>query len=183
MLLLSFTAVFLVCVFFLVRKVLLSKDKKVPINFLCFYFLKKSNIILNKFKNRRLPYYSDVKFFFGDSGLFTNQQFRFESVYFRFLKKILRKKYRKKKILFSTQKYWIKFNKNTLLSKKSKNARMGSGKGKYLRYAYSIQPNTSFVETRGFNKKYLTSLNYRIRLKIPAKLRVLHKTFCSFFLN
>ena len=55
-------------------------------------------------KQRRIPFkrkkqFNNIKYFFkfGDKGLFANSQLRIERIYLKIFKRIIRKKYRKKK--------------------------------------------------------------------------------------
>lgn len=150
---------------------------------MCLYNLRAKQQKPVKFKKRRFYFLSEPYLSYGDCGLYTTRQFRFESVYFRFINKVLRKKYRKKKLVFSKQKYWIRFNKNIFLSKKAKNARMGSGKGKFLRASYLIKVNKPFIETRHFNVKFLSALRRRLHKKIPIFTKILQKNYFANFIN
>jgi ribosomal protein L16/L10AE len=75
---------------------------------------------------------------FGDIGLFLTRQIRFEYGYMlyirRFIKRIIKKR-RKKifKIRHRRKRVWFCIRPNYILSKKSKNSRMGKGKGGFKR--------------------------------------------------
>lgn len=98
--------------------------------------LKKNqnNKILKKFKKRKNLKKKDYLLLkFGNVGFFSFKDFRFEFIYLSLLKKILKTlkflKLKRKKF----NKFWLFLNKNYPISTKSKNSRMGKGKGSFLR--------------------------------------------------
>ena len=75
---------------------------------------------------------------------------RFEPVYLRTFKKFLRKSYCKTKMRFFKPKFWIKIFINFLLTKKSKNARMGAGVGALCRVVTQLYPATVIIQLKFF---------------------------------
>ena len=88
---------------------------------------------LKKFKKRQnsLNYFSFLKLNFGLFGLFFKKNCNFEFIYITFFKKFL--KFFKKSYINKIQKIWFLILKNYPISFKSKNSRMGKGKGDFLR--------------------------------------------------
>lgn len=82
-------------------------------------------------------------------AIYSTSAFRFELVYMRTIKKLFRKKFIKKRNLYSYTRFWVTVKPNFLLTTKSKNSRMGSGVGSYVR-----------VCARVFNNKPLIFFNY-----------------------
>lgn len=139
---------------------------------------KISKIKQIPFKRKKQFNRSKILFKYGDKGLFTRFQMRIEKIYLKIIRKIIKKKARKRtKKLKIHNRYWIRFSQNLLLTKKSKNARMGSGKGKYLRACFVIKKNQSLIEFKNFDYFYLCSLKKRIHFKINITLMVLAKNF------
>ena len=66
-------------------------------------------------------------------------------LYLKVIKKLFRKKYKKKKVNYLKTKYWVMIKPNFLLTIKSKNSRMGSGVGTYVRVCSIIKPNTPLI--------------------------------------
>lgn len=53
---------------------------------------------------------------------------------------------------------WINLKSNYPLTKKSKNSRMGKGKGMFLRWVVTIRPSIPFAEFLGFSFRFLFQL-------------------------
>lgn len=140
---------------------------------------KKFNKIKRILYKRKRKFSSlGYSFKFGDKGLFSRNQFRIEKIHIKILRKIFKKKLRKRrKKLKIHNKYWIRFSQNLLLTKKSKNARMGSGKGKYYRACFVLKPNHSFIEFKNYDYYMVCWLRSRIFFKINMHLLVLVKNF------
>ena len=91
---------------------------------------------------------------FGSSGFLTITQQVVEGfIYLRLrlkIKKNIRKKKKQSRAKNAKFSYWARYNPNTFFTKKSKNARMGSGNGKFVRRAFTVPANSSLLEFRGF---------------------------------
>lgn len=90
------------------------------------------------FKRRKKLSSKETKLKFGDYGLFFSHQGRFEIKYIFILRKILRKLKKKKPkrrkvTLNKARLIWFVLFPNFIISKKSKNSRMGKGKGELER--------------------------------------------------
>jgi ribosomal protein L16/L10AE len=77
------------------------------------------------------------------------------------------------------KKVWLFLHKNYPLTKKSKNARMGKGKGTIARYCSRVLQNHNLFEFSGFNINELISLRkiFNKKVGIPIKINT------SFFSN
>jgi ribosomal protein L16/L10AE len=95
-------------------------------------------------KNRGSKAIKKVSFKFGEYALITSNESKLELIQFallkRLLKKLIKKKKNKKKnkdgenkMFLKNYKIWLHILPNFAISKKSKNARMGKGKGNFLR--------------------------------------------------
>ena len=114
---------------------------------------------------------------FGLFALIFSNKSSVEFNYIAYFKKILKIffKFKKSKL----KKVWIFLNKNFPITKKSKNARMGKGKGKISRYVMRVGGNFTILEFYGFSVSHLlkikTVFNYRLRMRLFL--------FSSFFLK
>lgn len=82
-------------------------------------------------------------FFFKNQKIcsfFTKREMRVESIYFNFFKKVIKKVSKQSKIdfFFNNKNVWIFWKPNYPLTKKSKNSRMGKGKGIFLRWSFRV---------------------------------------------
>jgi len=67
------------------------------------------------------------------------KRYNFELIYYAVLKRVLKKKYIAKRNFKKSRKLWFFLKKNSPISKKSKNARMGKGKGTNLRWVVRLK--------------------------------------------
>lgn len=141
----------------------------------------KSTLIFKKFKKRKMLKNNDfLKLKFGKIGFFLKNDCRFEFIYLALLKKYLKTlnflKLKNRKF----NKIWIFLNKNYPISTKSKNARMGKGKGSILRWSSRIPRYSCFLEfaTLDFLKilKFKKKLNY----KFTKQLYVINNSKVNF---
>ena len=102
--------------------------------------------------------------------LFVEKRIRYELVYLRLFKKLLRLRSSKKKNRFGKSKFWIHIKPNYILSSKSTNARMGAGTGTIVRVAIYINPFTPFVSFFRYSKLWLKKLNKTLRYRLPFKV-------------
>lgn len=93
---------------------------------------------------------------YGNVALVSIQRQRIEGLCIIKLKLRIKKKIKKKKRQSRSRNgkfsYWLRYHPSTFFTKKSKNARMGSGKGKYVRRAATVLPNQTFMEFRYVKK-------------------------------
>jgi len=112
-----------------------------------FFFLKKNKVQLSK----------------GFSGFFFWNSISFECVYLKLLRRKIKKNLKKKKKKYLSRKVWLNLKPNYPISKKSKNSRMGKGKGSFLRWVVLIKPMHCFIEFSGFNFYLLNFLKKNLR--------------------
>jgi len=130
------------------------------------------------FKRKKFFNTIGLKFCFGDKGLFSKMQFRIEKIHIKIIRKLIKKRYRKKvKKIRVYNKYWIRFSQNLFLTKKSKNARMGSGRGRYIRSAFVLKTNSSFIEFKNYDYYFLGWIKKRIYYKLNIFFFILIKNF------
>lgn len=104
----------------------------------------------------------------GNMGLYFSKENRIELIYIKYLRRLIKRlKFPKKVSLlkYFKKKLWFFLKKNFPLTKKSKNSRMGKGKGKFLRWIIRIPRNYMFFEFVGYE---LNSLIY-VKNKINKK--------------
>lgn len=129
------------------------------------------------FKKRYSIGYKLPSLIFGDFSFTLLKSYNIEYIYLYNFKKSLKKYYYFKKS--TTKKVWLFLHKNYPLTKKSKNARMGKGKGSLSRYCSRTYKNHNIFEFVGFNLKELLVLKkiFNKKINIPIKIN------SSFFLN
>lgn len=125
------------------------------------------------FKRKKEFVNNNCDFKYGDSGIFCGLQTRIESVYFRTLNRVLRVKYRKKKFVHIKHFFWVRYFRNLFLTKKSKNARMGSGRGALVRTAFVIKKFQSFIEFKHYDIKLVCFIRKRLYYKFNMCFLVL----------
>ncbi len=110
------------------------------------------NIIPTKFKKRKkIKNYNYSNLKIGSFGFFCKNEFRFEFIYFSLLKKLLKYNFRAKIKYKLNKKYWVFLSKNYPISSKSKNSRMGKGKGAFVRWSIRLKKYFIFFEILGLN--------------------------------
>jgi ribosomal protein L16/L10AE len=121
--------------------------------------------------------YNFPKLIFGKFSITLCKSYNLEYIYLYNFKKSLKKYYLFKKSEF--KKVWLFIHKNYPLTKKSKNARMGKGKGALNRYCTRIPQNHNLFEFSGFNLRELFTLKriFQKKVNLPIKIN------CNFFLN
>lgn len=127
------------------------------------------------FKKRYQLGYSKLGLLFGDFAFILGKSFNIEFIYLYNFKKSLKKYFYFKKSKY--KKVWLFLHKNYPLTKKSKNARMGKGKGTLSRYCARVLQNHNLFEFSGFNIKELLVLKKIFNKKVPIPVTI----FCSFF--
>ena len=86
-------------------------------------------------KGRSIKYSKMIELKFGDGGLIFSKECKIEVKYLKIFKKFLKKIFKKNfgYKYFYKQKCWLNLPTNFPLTKKSKNSRMGKGKGSFVR--------------------------------------------------
>ena len=118
-----------------------------------------------------------LKLRYGNFGIFFYQQGRVEFNYLLFVKKILKKLTKKNFRKKMQKRIWFFFAKNWTLTKKSKNSRMGKGKGSFLRWCYRMRAGTVLLEFIGYDFLILYKIRNIIQRKIPLKLVCVKKLY------
>lgn len=135
------------------------------------FLIKKNHI----FKRRKKKIFSYTFFHKKLSGIFTKNQIRFEFVYLKVFKKIFRKKFFKKKSHYKLSKFWVMIRPNFILSMKSKNSRMGSGVGMYVRVCSILKPGKPIILLKGYSKLFVSNVIKYIKLKLNLNTYFLQK--------
>lgn len=116
---------------------------------------------------------------FGTTGLFsTSQQVVEGFIFFKTkikIKKNIVKKKKQSRIYNARFSYWFRYNPNTFYTKKSKNARMGSGKGKFVRKSYTLKARQSFLEFKFFKKNWYVTFNRFFKTRYGLLLKFVIK--------
>lgn len=132
------------------------------------YYLKKKHI----FKKRQTTSICLAKVYNSQWHLYTTRKFRFEYVYIRVLKKLLRRKFIKATTRFFKPKYWLTLSPNYILTKKSKNSRMGAGTGSFVRLCNIIAPGCTFLRTHLYRLKTIKYLNKYLCYKLQNYFQI-----------
>ena len=85
------------------------------------------------FKNRNKYVKKNTKLSFGDYGFLVTKNTQFEFVYFYIIKRFIKYFLRFKYATINYFKVWVFLKANFPVSRKSKNSRMGKGKGSFNR--------------------------------------------------
>lgn len=108
----------------------------------------------------------------GVSAICFYREGRFEGIYFRRLKKILKKYFKNPcpRYFHRWRMCWLFAVSNFNLSKKSKNARMGKGRGGMVKWVFRIKANSKFLEFTGFSYYRLKYFLYTLQCKTNLPL-------------
>nr|YP_010147343.1 50S ribosomal protein L16 [Thuricola similis]QQP22154.1 50S ribosomal protein L16 [Thuricola similis] len=140
------------------------------------YYLKKSHVFKKRInKNLKLVWQNLKSTYFTRKYLtiISLKKQKFELVYIRIFKKFLRKTYCKTKMRFFKPKFWLKIFINALLTKKSKNARMGAGVGSFVRCIHISTPGSRLLVLKFFFYKLTVKILQFIMFKTKLKLKIL----------
>jgi ribosomal protein L16/L10AE len=132
-----------------------------------------------KFKFNKIP-----QLRFGTIGIYCLYTFRFEYRYCLFLRKFFKKLFKRKKRKIRTflkKKTWLFIRPNYALTHKSKNARMGKGKGNFKRWCTIVYPGKIFIEHVNVSPK--TYLKYISKIKIKLKLQLKYIYIANIFIK
>jgi len=129
------------------------------------------------FKKRYTLKFRKPGIIFGDFTFTLCKSYNMEYIYLYNFKKSLKKYYNFKKT--NTKVVWLFLHKNYPLTKKSKNARMGKGKGSIARYCARIEQNHNLLEFSGFNLCELIRLRKIFNKKVCIPVNILGWFFKS----
>lgn len=96
---------------------------------------------------------------------------RFEYIYFFFIKKIFKKICTNNNI--TKRRVYFLCNPNTPLTKKSKNSRMGSGKGYFLRWVFLMKKNAPIIIVKNIPPVILKKVILWWNNTLPFKVKIL----------
>nr|YP_004841728.1 ribosomal protein L16 [Ichthyophthirius multifiliis]AEL89270.1 ribosomal protein L16 [Ichthyophthirius multifiliis] len=135
--------------------------------FLRFNIGNKKNQI--HFKKRNFKKYNKLTFIFGNSCIIVYKTCRFELNYFLIFKKIFKNLSKLKNSKISFKNYWIFLRFNYLITKKSKNSRMGKGKGSIFKWVSILHKNYKLIEFKNinYNRLNLISKLWSKKLSLP----------------
>lgn len=126
------------------------------------FLIKKKHI----FKQRKAIVFSESIVNTKKTGIYSVNKTKFEFVQLKTIKKIFRKKYYKKDIYVNKVKYWVMIRPNFLLTMKSKNSRMGSGVGAYVRVCFQLKPNKPLMFVHNYSRYFLYNTLKYLQLKL-----------------
>lgn len=142
-------------------------------------------------KRRNHKFSKNIKINFGEYALVSANESKMELIQFTFLKRTLKKLIKRKKKVKSkgkksTQggdaksktknyKIWVNILPNYVLSRKSKNSRMGKGKGSFSRWVFRFQQGVTLVEFLGIPYYRLINAVRKIQKKLNLKLKLIKR--------
>ena len=135
------------------------------------------------FLGKKVKIRSKSMLFFGTTGLAAVAQQVVEGFIILKLKLKIKKSIRRKKKQFRIKNarfsYWVRYNPSIFFLKKSKNARMGSGKGNPVRKASVTKANQSLLEFKFFRLVWLLSFKHFLFTKYGLRLALQRSTKTS----
>lgn len=138
-------------------------------------FRYDDNVKLQK-KRCRHSYYFDYKLKFGEFGFLVSREGRLEFVQLNFIKKYIKILFRKSKHTPENfKKVWYSLSANHVIQCKSKNSRMGKGKGLIERRIIRIYKNTVLFEFFGIPFYKLINITKKINKKLNFKIILISK--------
>ena len=128
-------------------------------------------------KGRRPTGYVDIKYYYEGAYLFFSKSGRVEFKYIGMLKKFLKKMRRRglKGHRSLAYKLYVSLAQNYVLSKKSKNSRMGKGKGGFVRPAIKVKKFRPFIYSVGHRQQVLAKLAHRFTARTYVGLQCYSK--------
>lgn len=133
------------------------------------YIVQRQHI----FKNRKnMNNHRVYKFKIGNTGIFSIRSQRFELIYLRGFKKVIRRAYIRRRMRFRPYKFWLFLRPNCILSCKSVNSRMGAGSGSLVRISKLLKSYQSFIEFKNYSPSVLRRLQLYTRFRYPLKYLV-----------
>ena len=111
------------------------------------------------FKGRNKRKIKKIKLNYGNSGFIILKSVQFEYAYFYLIKKYLKYFFKFKYALGNYFKIWVFLKANYPISKKSKNSRMGKGKGAFTRWVIRLNQGHVLMEFNNINTIRLKKLN------------------------
>lgn len=138
-------------------------------------FKNLSNTKQVSFKLRNYKKTIKPRFIFGNSMILLYKNARFEAIYYELFRKCIKIIVKKKNINILQKNYWIFLRMNTPLTKKSKNSRMGKGKGSLYRWLIRLPKNYKLLEFKNINYLRLSNLTKKWSKRIGLPLAFISK--------
>nr|YP_740827.1 ribosomal protein L16 [Tetrahymena pigmentosa]ABI51736.1 ribosomal protein L16 [Tetrahymena pigmentosa] len=138
-------------------------------------FKNLSNVKQVSFKLRNYKKTVKTRFIFGNSMIVLYKNSRFEAIYYELFRKIIKIIIKKKNVITKNKNYWIFLRMNTPLTKKSKNSRMGKGKGALYRWLIRLPRGFKLLEFKNINYYRLNILSKKWSKKINLPLAFISK--------
>lgn len=130
----------------------------------------EDNLKLQK-KRCRHSYKYNFKLKFGEFGFLVSREGRLEFVQLNFIKKYIKMLFRKSKHSPENfKKVWYSISANHVIQCKSKNSRMGKGKGLVERRIIRVYKNTILFEFFGISFYKLYNITKKINKKLNFKI-------------
>ena len=126
------------------------------------------------FKQRNRNRYKKIKLHYGDTGFINFRNCRFEYAYFYIIKRYLKNFFKFKYALGNYFKLWVFLKVNFPISKKSKNSRMGKGKGAFVGWVIKLDHGHTIFEFKNINLIRLIKLKNYWNKMLKSKL-ILHR--------
>ncbi len=138
-------------------------------------FKNLSNTKQVSFKLRNFKKSTKSRFVFGNSMILLYKNTKFEAIYYELFRKFIKIIVKKKNVNNIFKNYWIFLRMNTPLTKKSKNSRMGKGKGSLYRWAIRLPKNYKLLEFKNINYYRLNLLTKKWSKRIGLPLAFISK--------
>lgn len=126
-----------------------------------------------KIRNNKLK--KKFKFLLGDSAIIILKNSNLDYVYFFIFKKLIKKLYKIKNYKNLKKRIWIYLMMNIPITKKSKNSRMGKGKGLLMRWTCRVSSNCKLFEFYKINFNILNNYTKLWSKKINLPLTLISK--------
>lgn len=122
---------------------------------------------------------------FGDYAFINLKETKIELIQLSFIKKLFKKIIKRKKkkksnnIIQKNYKIWVNLIPNYVISRKSKNSRMGKGKGSFERWVIRLKQGFILSEFIGISKYRLTQVLIKFNKKFNMKLCLVSNIKCN----
>ncbi len=126
------------------------------------------------FKKRYRTGYDYSKLRYGNIGLKFLKEYNIEYIYLFELKRKLKFFLTLRKKILNNN-LWVFLQGNSPVSKKSKNSRMGKGKGSFLRLSCRVKKNMIFMEFLNLNFIILNKIIFFFKKKNNLKVKIIKK--------
>lgn len=122
-------------------------------------FNKLTSMEQVSFKSRNKRSIKKVKLSYGNSGFVVLKSIQFEYAYFYLIRRFLKYFFKFKYSLDNYFKIWVFLKANFPVSQKSKNSRMGKGKGAFVRWMIKVNQGSTLLEFNNISNIRLKKLS------------------------